>query len=654
MTSYTTTAKPTYFNTLSSKKFATEGPSQNELKDNEFYYVTIFGGSSSGETTEHKNGTSYTTAEGQTFVTEQSGVIKTDVNELEAVWPDDYDTTEFNGDAVSKFEGELNWSGGYQATYESGNRFENILDIFEQKTFENGTSNQQTTIATESSVFTETNIFGQEFIIETSYFTTLTKTIFEEKPTTVAQIEDGKIKIVQDVTQRMTTFLSEENIISTLTKEIESTYDKLRFFKTGATTNFQEDPPVVANEQDFVGDTYRGSFQEATVVLLDKNEALWIQSTFLNGFSSQITDVASLFTDEETTILPNIARTYNGITWGGEQEVNVNANNFFTEKETFLDPVILTYYDTQKPFGSPVFPLVEKTLFYNSVGTMEFERTERITGYTNYPTSVSQIKSNSTYEGRLGTLTWNQTHSVITTIEVSLPFGTEGDGETVDFNRVEYGGFLPWRGNDGQEQRTADASYFNGWNLAYLPNQKPIKKIAIDVELDVPQNDSFWSEHSISAFIPPAFTSWTYKLPNQTQTNSVTADGQKLTINNQTYEWQQEGEDAEIISSISPYHVINAGRFPVISGSITATQMNGVWQTSMGEESGTIEISEAATYLVDSNEPRKAYLPHLIAVRAAGLALDDFNNGSFFHVTNRNEVEISSTVNYPFLFASQF
>jgi hypothetical protein len=387
------------------------------------------------------------------------------------------------------------------------------------------------------------------------------------------------------------------------------------------------------------GGTHRGTFQSATVVVLETSnlgplrpEIAWIV-TNRPDFTLTFSSVVEEQTLTQFTVFPSFQTTAGHV----EQGTYLNDDVGFTFSTSSEEIETPTTYTTTVATGATIsvaslftsIPSPTNQQIGTTLSTQNWSSTIRETSYTGGDTSTTTSFSGTTHQGRIGTVTWNATHRQSTTLLSSFTFET---AYTRSFT------------TGTQEEDFASASGFSETKTATF--QRPI---GIAASIDAPAITQNQCGSSLSFAVAAASNvteaaqslaaggvsvrsplltnvartaraplgSWTYVTASTSVTASAgpsglsatSASGPSSSIVTESTEgaWQLGGE-AISRANLEFGQRINLGGTPP-TGTATAFYNAGVFSTTDTAGSGTIEVTEARTESIAANAQRTAYVP---------------------------------------------
>jgi len=515
------------------------------------------------------------------------------------------------------------------------------------------TASQATSSRTTS---TQTDTVYQTTLTETTNLTTRSGTTIQtgtmvapEPRTTVAQTEGVTTKTADLSTTRLTTTTEQ---------------DTFNRWRTGEG-----------------GSTHRGTFQSATVVCLETSnlgnlrpELAWIV-TERPTFTATSTAAAQQQGTTQFTVFPSLVPTA-GRVEQATYDTDAEQFTFSTSSEVIETPT--TYKTTTQTantitvasqFTALPSPLSQQV--GTTISTQNWFSTIQESRFTGGDTSTTTVFSTTTHQGSIGGVTWNATHQRSTTARTSFALVTAGS-KTEAFNAIWPAQFEQ-EFDDAAETdiQLADIETVNGAAGATTTAtfSRPVSVVAQVTTATAAQNQcgsslSFavaaasnlnsaaqeMGAADISITMPQSVTvaaartartplgSWSYVTGGSTGTTiSVSAGPASLSVTStfgpasaRTTEstegaWTLEGA-AVSRANLPAGQRLNVGGVAA-TGTATAFYDAGIFSTSDANGSGTVEVTEARTEIINPAAARTAYLP------ATGVFI---NGGKRYDTTHRN------------------
>jgi hypothetical protein len=537
---------------------------------------------------------------------------------------DDLGATKFiNGGATNSFSGEatFSWDGARTVadtrSISATDDDEDYGGVASQGqtvwTAEQTTSSQTTT--------TQTDTVYQTSFTDTTNVTTRTGTLVQtgtmtapEPRTTATQTQGFTTRTAALSTTRVTTTTQE---------------DTFNRWRTGEG-----------------GGTHRGVFQSATVVVLETSnlgtirpEIGWVV-TNRPDFTLTSSSVVEEQALTQFTVFPSFQTTAGHVEQGTYLDDTVGFT-FSISSEELETPT--TYTQTTVTGATISAAIVFSSIpspLNQQIGTtrttQSWDSTILEPRFTGGDTSTTTAFSTTTHQGRIGTVTWNDTHRRTTTLLTSFAFETA-------YTLTSSGEF----GFDEDNVRTAIATGQSGYTeTKTVTFERPIGiaasidapfisqnqcgsslSFAVAVASNVSEAAQLLAAGGVSVRSPlltnVALTaraplgSWTYVTAGTSVTASAgpsglsatSASGPTSSIVTESTEGAWELGGAAISRANLPFaDRINLGGTPP-TGSATAFYNAGVFSTTDSEGSGTIEVTEASTEIINPEAPRTAYLP---------------------------------------------
>lgn len=389
------------------------------------------------------------------------------------------------------------------------------------------------------------------------------------------------------------------------------------------------------------GATHRGTFQSATVVCLETSnlgnlrpELAWVV-TQRPAFTATSSGVVQQQTTTQFTVFPSFVPTaghveqgthtdYEGFTFSTSSEVIETPTTYKTTTSTANTLTVASQF-TALPS-----PLSEQSAGSNAttITTQDWFSTIHKALYTGGDTSTTTIFSTTTHQGRIGNVTWNETHrrsttaltnfdlltaytfSQTTTLDVQTNgysyTGGNSETKTLTFSRpvpvlADIHAPFATQNQCGSSLSFAVAAASNATSVAQEMGAVGVSvrgPSLVDIARTARAPLGSWAYvtagTSISASAGPASLSVT------------SAFGNPITTESTEGAWTLAG-DAVSRANLPFGHRINLGGTPP-TGTATAFYDAGIFSTSNSNASGTIEVMEARTEIIDSTAARTAYL----------------------------------------------
>jgi hypothetical protein len=467
--------------------------------------------------------------------------------------------------------------------------------------------------------------------------TTDTEAVFQTTFTTEIQ-----------VTTRTGTLISESIPSTTQTLVPATTSSQSNYTTTRIRTTTQQDNYSVWRSATGAA-SHRGTFQSATVVCLDTSEVAYVV-TSRPAYTATLTAAASFPTATQFTVLPSFVPTAGIVIDATDTTSSEEPQTATTYKTTSQTATTLTV-GTENFFGgsSAQLPVLTRTLAATTRTIQDYFSTIRESSYTGGDISTTTRQTTTTHQGRIGTLTWNATHTESATAQTTFPFSTSKT------ESAEFGGIYPQRFEeefddltDETDVQLSDIKTENGQRdfTTAVTFNRAISQVAGPLTIAATQNQAGSSlSHAFaaaSALATPAqivgaagvtakrpiytFAARTARAPlgawsylDGTSSVSASADAAGLSVTttsgpttsliteSTSGSWTVGGA-AVSRADVGAGMAINMGGVPATGDSLTALYAGGIFSTTDSAGSGTIEVSEASTALVESTN-RTAYLP---------------------------------------------
>jgi collagen type VII alpha len=537
---------------------------------------------------------------------------------------DDLGATRFaNGGTTNSFSGEatFSWNGARTVANTVSNSItdddEDYGGVASQGqtvwTAEETTSSQTTT--------TQTATVYQTSFTDTTNVTTRTGTLVQTG--TMTELEP---RTTATQTQGFTTRTSALSTTRVTTTTQQDTFNRWRTGEGGG--------------------THRGTFQSATVVVLETSnlgplrpEIAWIVTS-----RPDLTLTSSSVVEEQTltqfTVFPSFQTAAGHVEQGAYLDDAVGFT-FSTSSEEIETPT--TY--TTTTFSATTISVANSfteipTPLNEQIGTtrttQEWFSTMREPRYTGGDISTTTSFSETTHQGRIGAVTWNATHRQSATLLSSFTFETA-------YTRTSSGEFGLDEDNVRTEVATGQSGYSETKTITF---ERPI---TIAASIDAPFISQNQCGSSLSFAVAAASNvseaaqslaaggvsvrsprlvaaartaraplgTWSYVTADTSVTASAgpsglsatSASGPTGSIVTESTEgaWQLSGTGISRANLLSGQR-INLGGTPP-TGTATAFYNAGVFSTTDTAGSGTIEVTEARTDSIDTSAQRTAYVP---------------------------------------------
>jgi hypothetical protein len=477
--------------------------------------------------------------------------------------------------------------------------------------------------------------------------------------------------IINDNVTTVPTFI---NFSSTAFEPVETTSiwlttveDNFQIFQERTFLAPPEDTPTTLEPPPLPAGTYRGTYDVATVVVLEDSDCAIRGTTLATTNTYNIEEVAEIVAGQQFTVYPSAIR--------GTRIGDVKREGVFLDQDAGVLPYTITSTNNRDTFvtfrTNTEIPTPTTRVQTSTITTEEKELSFSDPQFTGYKTSRASILSYSENTARIGTLTWIETYPVTSTIRdtCAIAFTDSSSGELpffddfgqvtilvtsssekgIDWTEVTTG---CWSIINPVAERFVGSSYYNAWSPVSALNSENNFGSFLSIQgitVSVPQN--IISLASITGYVNP-ITSWSYVSQNLTISASGNQVGLSVTTINQTdgrpsssAGWEFGGTP---ITTANPefFHVINIGGIPAIGENLTVTRQYGNWFTYAENESGEEFYTEAATR-EEQNAARTAKLPKPVAF-IGGL------NSALTFATIRNDTNIPSesvvysTTSFPF------
>jgi hypothetical protein len=474
----------------------------------------------------------------------------------------------------------------------------------------------------EEDVIDTTLIWTAEQTTSSQTTTTHTDTVYKTSTAGTTNVTTRTGTLVQSGT------MTSPEPRTTITQTAGFTVVDEDLFTTRVTTTTQEDTYNIwklADDQQ----TQRGTFQSATVVVLETSnmrgihrpEVAWIV-TNRPDFTDTNTNIYEQQSITQFTVFPTFSITQ------GHVEDGVVSAEVIETPETYKTTVATgATISIAQVFGQ-IFNEIPSPL-NEQVGTTrtteEWFSTIRETLYTGGDVSTTTIFTTTTHQEQIGDITWNATHRQSTTALTLFSFETANtatgltefiDGEvaytetnTVTFERpITIGAQIhaPFISQDqcGSSLSFAVAAASNVSSVGRSINADPISvkfppsvNVALTARAPLGQWSYVTDGTTVSASAGPAGLS----------VSSSFGPSSAITTTSTEAAWAIGGS-AVSRANLPFLQRINLGGTPP-TGAATAFYNAGVFSTTNESASGTVEISEARTEIIDPQAPRVAYLP---------------------------------------------
>jgi hypothetical protein len=392
------------------------------------------------------------------------------------------------------------------------------------------------------------------------------------------------------------------------------------------------------------GDTHRGTYQTATVVVLETSnlgsirpEIAWIVTN-----RPEFTDTSSEAAEQQDltqlTVLPSFFTTEGHVedafinTVSGEV---IETPTIYVTTAATATTISVASQHSEIP--TPLFEEVGTT-----ITTQNWSSTIRESRYTGGDTSTTTIFSTTTHEAEIGSITWNDTHRRSTTALTSFTFqtaytqtffnafgsdegplnGEEASSETttITFQRPisiaasihapfitqnQCGSSLSWAvAAASNVSEAAQSLAAGGVSVKGLPPFGAFEPI-VDAARTARAVLGTW--RYVTGFGATATTVTASAGPTGLSATSASGPSSSIVTESTEGAWQLGGE--AISRADIPFgQRINLGGTPP-TGTATAFYNAGVFSTTGPEGSGTIEVTEARTDSIDTSAQRTAYVP---------------------------------------------
>jgi hypothetical protein len=472
--------------------------------------------------------------------------------------------------------------------------------------------------------------------------TTETESVFQTTFTTETQVTTRTGTLVQTGTMTAPEPSTTQTLVPATTSS-QSNYTTTRI----RTTTQQDNYSVWRSATGAA--SHRGTFQSATVVCLDTSEVAYVV-TSRPAYTTTLTAAASFPTATQFTVLPSFVATAGAVIDATDNTSSEELQTATTYKTTSQTATTLTV-GTENFFGgsSAQLPVLTRTLAATTRTIQDYFSTIRESSYTGGDISTTTRQTTTTHQGRIGTLTWNATHTESATAQTTFPFSTSKT------ESAEFGGIYPQRFEeefddltDETDVQLSDIKTENGQRdfTTAVTFNRAISQVAGPLTIAATQNQAGSSlSHAFaaaSALTAPAqivgaegvtakrpiytFAARTARAPlgawsylDGTSSVSASADAAGLSVTttsgpttsliteSTSGSWTVGGA-AVSRADVGAGMAINMGGVPATGDSLTALYAGGIFSTTNSAGSGTIEASEASTALVGSAN-RTAYLP---------------------------------------------
>jgi len=388
------------------------------------------------------------------------------------------------------------------------------------------------------------------------------------------------------------------------------------------------------------GGTHRGTFQSATVVVLETSnlgnlrpEIAWVVT---NRPDFTLTSPAVIEQQAVTqfTVFPSFSTTQGHV----EQGTYLNADVGFTFSTSVGEIETPTTYTTTAATGATIsvaslFTSIPSPLnqqIGTTLTTQSWGSTIREPRYTGGDISTTTSFSATTHQNRIGTVTWNATHRQSTTVRTSFAFLTAGSSST-STSDIDDGG----DSFSVSQSETKTVTFERPITIAASIDAPFISQnqcgsslsFAVAAASNVSEAAQSLAAGGVSVRSPRLVAaartaraplgSWTYVTASVSVTASAgpsglsatSASGPSSSIVTESAEgaWQLGGT-AISRANLSGGQRINLGGTPP-TGAATAFYDAGVFSTTGAAGSGTIEVTEARTDSIDTSAQRTAYVP---------------------------------------------
>jgi hypothetical protein len=398
------------------------------------------------------------------------------------------------------------------------------------------------------------------------------------------------------------------------------------------------------------GGTHRGTFQSATVVVLETSnlgiirpEIAWVVTNRPNFTltSSSVVEEQSL---TQFTVFPSFQTTAGHVEQGTYLDDTVGFT-FSTSSEEIETP---TTYTTTVATGTTIFvaslftsiPSPTNQQIGTTLTTQSWGSAIRETRYTGGDTSTTTFFSGTTHQGRIGTVTWNATHRRSTTAQTSFTFETaKTETFSTQFANVTQEFGIPLIDRENGYSVTETITFERPISIAAVIDAPFITQnqcgsslsFAVAAASNVSEAAQSLAAGGVSVRSPrlvdaartarAVLGTWRYVTgfgatattvtasAGPTGLSATSASGPSSSIVTESTEgaWQLGGE-AISRANLEFGQRINLGGTPP-TGTATAFYNAGVFSTSDAEGRGTIEVTEARTESIDAGAARTAYVP---------------------------------------------
>lgn len=481
----------------------------------------------------------------------------------------------------------------------------------------------------------------------TSVWTSFTDT---SSQTTTTQTETVYTTTFTDTTQITTLSGTMVQTGSMIAPEPRTTVTQTEGFTT-KTANLETTRITLTTHEDTFakwrtgegGETHRGTWQEATVVCLEtfnlgnlRPEMAWIV-THRPSFTETSTEAIEQQTVAQFTVLPSFVTTA-GHVEQATYDTSIEDFVVSASSETVETP---TTYTTTTQTGNTAtlasqFTAIPSPLSQQvgtTISTQEWFSTIVESRFTGGDTSTTTIFSTTTHEGRIGSITWNATHRRSTTAKTSFDFSSSYTFATSENFTTTVSVTGDINGDSGLSQ-TVDATF-----------QRPVSVLAsihahsatqnqcgssLSFAVAVASNLTSAAQEIGAAGVSVAFPvlvnaaqtarvplgSWSYVTAGTTVSASagpaslsVTSrygPSSGLSAQSTTGAWTVSGQAVSRANLPTGQRINLGGVAP--TGTATAFYDAGVFSTSDGDTSGTTEVTQARTEIIDPTAARTAYL----------------------------------------------
>ena len=407
------------------------------------------------------------------------------------------------------------------------------------------------------------------------------------------------------------------------------------------------------------GETHAATFQSATVVCLETSnledlrpEAAWIV-TARPAFTATSTAAVQQQGTTQFTVFPSFVTTSGRVE---QATYDTDAETFTVSTSSEVIETPATYKTTTQTantitvasqFTSLPSPLSQQV--GTTISTQNWFSTIIESRFTGGDISTTTIFSTTTHQGRIGEVTWNATHRKSTTARISFEFstsgtftdsselsgsnGVSGTSETtqVIFNRPisVLGSVLSTTAAQNQCGSSLSWAVAAASNLTSAAQEIGAEGISVKFPLLV----------DVARTARAPLGSWSYVTAGTTISASAgpaslsvtSAFGPASAIATESTEGAWTLAGAAVSRANLPIgQRINVGGVAA-TGTATAFYDAGIFSTSDANGSGTVQVSQARTEIINPAADRTAYLP------ATGIFI---NGGQRYSTTARNITEI--------------